>query len=35
MVKADHLHNVNRRGVCASVRESLPVRNFSSSYLSK
>ena len=33
MVKADHSNNVKRRGVCAYVREYLPVRNFSNSYL--
>ena len=34
MVRADHPNNV-KRGVCAYVRESLPVRNFSNSYLSE
>ena len=32
---ADHPNNVKGRGVCAYVRESLPVSNFSNSYLSK
>ena len=35
MVRADHPNNVKREGVCAYVRESLPVRNFSNSYLSE
>ena len=35
MVKADHPNNVKRGSVCAYVRASLPVRNFSNSYLSK
>ena len=35
MVRADHPNKVKRGGVCAYVRESLPVRNFSNSYLSK
>ena len=35
MVKADHPNNIKRGGVCAYVRESLPVRNFSNSYLSE
>ena len=35
MVRADHPHNVKGRGVCAYVRESLPVLNFSNSYLSE
>ena len=35
MVRADHLNNVKRAGVCAYVRESLPVCNFSNSYLSE
>ena len=35
MVKVDHLINVKRGGVCAYVRQSLPVRNFSNSYLSE
>ena len=35
MVRVDHPNNVKRRGVCAYVRESLPVRNFSNSYLSE
>ena len=35
MVRADHPNNVKRGGVCAYVRETLPVRNFSNSYLSE
>ena len=35
MVRADHPNNVKRGGVCAYVRKSLSVCNFSSSYLSK
>ena len=35
MVRADHPNNVKRAGVCAYVRESLPVCNFSNSYLSE
>ena len=35
MVRADHPNSVKRGGVCAYVRESLPVRNFSNSYLSE
>ena len=35
MVRADHPNNVKRGGVCAYARESLPVRNFSNSYLSE
>ena len=35
MVRANHPNNVKRGGVCAYVRESLPVRNFSNSYLSE
>ena len=35
MVKADHPNNVKRGSMCAYVRASLPVRNFSNSYLSK
>ena len=33
-MRADHPNNV-KRGVCAFVGESLPVRNFSNSYLSE
>ena len=33
MVRADHPNNVKRGGVCAYVRESLPARNLSNSYL--
>ena len=32
---ADHPNNVKRGGERAYVRESLPVRNFSNSYLSE
>ena len=35
MLRADCSNNVRRVGVCAYVRESLPVRNFSNSYLSE
>ena len=35
MVTADHPSNVKKGGVCAYIRESLPVRNFSNSYLSE
>ena len=35
MVRADHPNNVKRGGVCGYVTESLPVRNFSNSYLSE
>ena len=35
MVRADHPNNVKRGGVCAYARESVPVRNFSNSYLSE
>ena len=35
MVRADHSNNVKRVGVCAYVREFLPVCNFSNSYLSE
>ena len=35
MVRADHPNNVKRGGVCAYVREFLPFRNFSNSYLSE
>ena len=35
MVKADHPNNVKRGSMCAYVRASLPVRNFSNLYLSK
>ena len=34
MVRADHPNNIKRGGVFIYVRESLPVRNFSNSYLS-
>ena len=35
MVRANHPNNVKRGGVHVYVRESLPVHNFSNSYLSK
>ena len=35
MVREDHPNNVKRGGVCAYVKESLPVHNFSNSYLSE
>ena len=35
MVRADHPNHVKRGVVCAYVRESLPLRNFSNSYLSE
>ena len=35
MVRADHSSNVKRGGVCAYDKESMPVRNFSHSYLSE
>ena len=35
MMRADHPNNVKRGGVCAYVRETLPFRNFSNSYLSE
>ena len=35
MVRADHPNNVKRGGVCAYVRVSLPVHNFSNFYLSE
>ena len=35
MVRADHPNNVKRGVVCAYFRESLPVRNFSNSYLNE
>ena len=34
-LRADHRNNVKRGGVCAYVKESLLVRNFSNSYLSE
>ena len=34
-LKVDHPHNVKRGGVWAYVRKSLPVCNFSNSYLSE
>ena len=33
MVRADYPNNIKKGGVCAYVRESVPVRNFSNSYL--
>ena len=35
MVRADHPNNVKRGGVWAYVRETLPFRNLSNSYLSE
>ena len=35
MVRADHPNNVKRGGVCAYVRETLPFRSLSNSYLSE
>ena len=35
MVRTDHPNNVKRGGVCAYVRETLPFRNFTNSYLSE
>ena len=35
MVRAEHPNNVKRGSVCAYVRESLLVRNFSNSYLNE
>ena len=35
MMWADHPNNVKRGGVCANVSETLPVCNFSNSYLSE
>ena len=35
MVRTDHPNNLKRGCVCAYIRESLPVRNFSNSYLSE
>ena len=35
MGRADHPNDVKRGGVCAYIRESLPARNFSNSYLRK
>ena len=35
VVRVDHPNNVKRESVCAYIKESLPVRNFSNSYLSK
>ena len=34
MVRADYPNNIKKGGMCAYVRESVPVRNFSNSYLS-
>ena len=33
LYRADHPNNVKRGGVCAYIRESLPVRCFSNTYL--
>ena len=35
IMRAEHPNNVKRGGVCAYIRKSLPVRNFSNSYLSE
>ena len=35
MVRVDHPNNIERGGVYAYVRETLPFRNFSNSYLSE
>ena len=35
MVGPDHPNNIKKECVCAYVRDSLPVRNFSNSYLSE
>ena len=35
MVRAGHPNNIKNGGVCAYVRESLPVRNLSNTYLSE
>ena len=35
MVTADHFKDVKKVGMCAYVKDSLPVRKFSNSYLSK
>ena len=35
MMKANHPKNVKRGGECAFIRESLPVRYFTNSYISK
>ena len=35
MVRTDQPNSIKRGGVCAYVRESLPVRNLSNSYLSE
>ena len=35
MVRAVHPNKVKRGNVCAYIREPLPARNFSNSYLSK
>ena len=35
MVRPDYPNYVKRRDACAYIRESLPVRNFSNSYLSE
>ena len=35
IVKADYPNNARRGGLCASIRQSLSIRNFSNSFLSK
>ena len=35
MVRVDHPNNIKKGGLCAYVRKSSPVRNFSNSYLSE
>ena len=35
MMRVDHPNNIKRGSVCAYVKESLPFRNFSNSYLSE
>ena len=35
MIRPDHPNNVKKRGVCGYIRKSLPVRNFSNSYLNE
>ena len=35
MVRADHPNNLRREDVCAYITESLPILNFSNSYLTE
>ena len=35
MVRADHSNNLRREDVCAYITESLPILNFSNSYLTE